>query len=103
MGSLLRGPLLPFLLILAAQLPALLIASGPGGPDGTALALAVTLAAVAAWLWDRAVQRPLRRTLGRLERGMQRLAGPASAEPAFWSSGRRLDRRLFDRYKRIAS
>jgi diguanylate cyclase (GGDEF)-like protein/PAS domain S-box-containing protein len=102
MESLLRGPLLPFLLIVAAQLPILLFAAGTDGPDGITLILALALAAAAAWLWDRAVQRPLRHALGRLERGMQRLSGP-SADPVPPSSGRRIDRRLFDRYKRIAT
>ena len=102
MGTLLRGPLLPFLLILAAQLPTLLFTAGPGGPDGAAIALALVLAAAAAWLWDRTVQRPLRRALGRLERSMQRLSGPAGESTPTYS-GRRIDRRLFDRYKRIAT
>lgn len=106
---LLRKPLQLFLLILLAQVAAMLATLGPGGIGATALLAAALTSAAASLLWELAVQRPVRRGLGRLEQRMQRLvarvAGNESADGAVpGGAGRqRLDRLLLARHRRISA
>ena len=60
----------------------LLVTGGSSHADRRNLALLTSVAALVAWTWDFAVQRPVRQGLGRLERRMRRLRRAAAARRA---------------------
>ncbi|MCG6965282.1 MAG: EAL domain-containing protein [Chromatiaceae bacterium] len=104
----LRKPLALFTLVLLGQLGVLLGAHGLGGLTLRGSLLALAMSAAVSLAWDFAVQRPLRRGLGRLEDRMRRLSAralpPVDQDPAAGdSSTQALHRMLATRQKRIAA
>jgi diguanylate cyclase (GGDEF)-like protein/PAS domain S-box-containing protein len=108
MLSVLRKPLALFALVLLGQIGAWLSGQGAASITLYNLAVAVLIAAAIALAWDYAVQRPVRRGLGRLERRMRRLSPPQGETapgrpPASDADTLRLDRMLSTRQKRITA
>ena len=105
----LRKPLALFLLVLSGQTLTLLVTGGLATLTAVNLALLTSVAALVAWTWDFAVQRPVRQGLGRLERRMRRLSTRGSEpagqneRPARDADTSRLDKLLITRQKRIAA
>ena len=105
----LRKPLVLFLLVLSGQTLTLLVTGGLATLTAVNLALLTSVAALVAWTWDFAVQRPVRQGLGRLERRMRRLSTRGSEpagqneRPARDADTSRLDKLLITRQKRIAA
>ena len=105
----LRKPLALFLLVLSGQTLTLLVTGGLATLTAVNLALLTSVAALVAWTWDFAVQRPVRQGLGRLERRMRRLSTRGSEpagqneRPARDADTSRLDTLLITRQKRIAA
>ena len=105
----LRKPLMLFLLVLSGQMLTLVFAGGLATLTAVHLALLTSIAALVAWTWDFAVQRPVRQGLGRLERRMRRLSTRGSEpagqneRPARDADTSRLDKLLITRQKRIAA
>ena len=105
----LRKPLVLFLLVLSGQTLTLLVTGGLATLTAVNLALLTSVAALVAWTWDFAVQRPVRQGLGRLERRMRRLSTRGSEpagqneRPARDADTSRLDTLLITRQKRIAA
>ena len=105
----LRKPLMLFLLVLSGQMLTLVFAGGLATLTAVHLALLTSVAALVAWTWDFAVQRPVRQGLGRLERRMRRLSTRGSEpagqneRPARDADTSRLDKLLITRQKRIAA
>ena len=105
----LHKPLMLFLLVLSGQMLTLVFAGGLATLTAVHLALLTSIAALVAWTWDFAVQRPVRQGLGRLERRMRRLSTRGSEpagqneRPARDADTSRLDKLLITRQKRIAA
>ncbi len=105
----LRKPLMLFLLVLSGQMLTLVFAGGLATLTAVHLALLTSIAALVAWTWDFAVQRPVRQGLGRLERRMRRLSTRGSEpagqneRPARDGDTSSLDKLLITRQKRIAA
>ena len=105
----LRKPLMLFLLVLSGQMLTLVFAGGLATLTAVHLALLTSVAALVAWTWDFAVQRPVRQGLGRLERRMRRLSTRGSEpagqneRPARDGDTSSLDKLLITRQKRIAA
>ena len=105
----LRKPLALFLLVLSGQTLTLLVTGGLATLTAVNLALLTSVAALVAWTWDFAVQRPVRQGLGRLERRMRRLSTRGSEpagqneRPARDADTSRLDTLVITRQKRIAA
>ena len=105
----LRKPLVLFLLVLSGQTLTLLVTGGLATLTAVNLALLTSVAALVAWTWDFAVQRPVRQGLGRLDRRMRRLSTRGSEpagqneRPARDADTSRLDKLLITRQKRIAA
>ena len=102
----LRKPLMLFLLVLSGQMLTLVFAGGLATLTAVHLALLTSIAALVAWTWDFAVQRPVRQGL---ERRMRRLSTRGSEpagqneRPARDGDTSSLDKLLITRQKRIAA